>query len=142
MSVSATIALEANFSGAVWTDIIADSRAAQGISMSRGIRGSGPTYRVASPGSMSFHLNNSALNSGSKLGYYSPDHANARSGFENGLKTRLKITYDGTTYYKFRGKVINIEPSAGQYGPRDTYVEAADYIEEMGRHKVDKVAVH
>jgi hypothetical protein len=136
MTVSATIALEANFAGTAWTDIYSDVRISNGIQLSRGKTGNTPCDRIASTGVMSFAMDNSTHNSGGTLGWYSPDHANVRSGWGLGMKARLKITYDGTPYYKFRGKIDNIAPAMGAYRERDVSVSVVDYMDELASHKL------
>ncbi len=138
--VDATITLQADF-GAGFVDISADLVNKFPLRMRRGIFGNGPKDRVATPGSMTFNLNNSAVNSGAALGYYSPDHGSARSGFELGMETRLKLIYSGTDYYKFRGDAISIEPLAGSQRGRYTSVVATDYIDKLMRQKVSQLAV-
>ena len=130
----------AAFNG-IWTDIYADTLGSTPLRMLRGIRGSRPTDRVAQTGTMSFALNNSANNSGSLLGLYSPDHTNAKRGFEVGMKTRLKFTYSGSPYYKYRGKVSEITPSAGQYLDRSTRVQCVDWMDDAAKHKISGIAV-
>lgn len=137
---TAVIVIQADFGGG-FVDITGDVRSISPLKMRRGIMGNGPKDRVASPGSMSFALDNSAVNSGSLLGYYSPDHANIRSGFELGIPIRLKITYSGTDYYKFRGDVVSINPIAGAKRSRYTSVVATDYIDKLSRQKVNGLAV-
>lgn len=137
---TATIVIQADFGGG-FVDITGDVRGVSPLRMRHGIMGNGPKDRIASPGSMSFALDNSAVNSGGLLGYYSPDHANIRSGFELGIPIRLKISYSGTDYYKFRGDVVSINPVAGQSGSRYTSVVATDYIDKLMRQKIFKVLV-
>lgn len=139
MTVSYTYALEMYLSS-VWTDVTADVRTMP-ITLSRGIDGSAITDRVAKVGTLTFALDNSIGNSGGKLGYYSPDNANVRAGFAIGTLIRLKITYSGTTYYKFYGKISDITPIPGQYKERYVAVQAVDYMNELLVHNMNKVAV-
>ena len=87
--------------GSAWTSILTDVRTAPPSVLSRGLSGCELADRVADVGTLDFALDNSAGNSGGKLGYYSPDHANLRAGFGIGMKTRLKVVYGDKTYYKF-----------------------------------------
>jgi hypothetical protein len=135
-----SLVFEAEFSTGVWTDITADVLANEGINIHYGINGNGPRDRIASVGTMSFSLDNSAANSGAKLGYYSPDHANARSGFDIGLPLRCRIAY-GTTYTKHIGEIQSITPAADQYGKRTSDVISADFIYKMALHKLQRIAV-
>ena len=137
---SPTVTIEAEFTPATWTDISAD--VLRPISIRRGIDGAGPLDLVASTGQMQFSLINSSLNSGGLLGYYSPDHANARNGFALGLHMRLKLD-DGVNpaQYKFYGKVVEISPTFGQMGERVTAVTVVDIMDELATQKLDKLAV-
>jgi len=133
MSVSATVVMQAELAGAGggWTDISADVNiGVDSIAVSYGIRGGGPLDRVANVGSMSWSMNNSTTNSGGVLGYYTPGHTNARSGWEVGVIVRLAITYSGTTYYKFYGTLVSITPDAGIYQQRSVACVAHDWISE------------
>lgn len=136
---TATIALEAEFSPSTWTPITVDSRANIGIKLSRGKRGNNPLDRIASTGTLTFALDNSTKNIGGQLGYYSPDHATPCSGWDLGTRGRLKITYGGVTYYKFLGKVAEVEPIPGQYRERAVNVIAVDYMDELASHKLKRI---
>ena len=145
MSVAPTsIAIEMQFSGAAgaWTDIWSDVRAAVPVVCSYGIQsGGGPGDRCAQPGSLTFALDNSAKNSNTAQGYYSPGHANQRSGFDIGIGCRLAIVYGGTTYYKFVGRLAAITVTPNQRGPWTTLITAHDYLDECLRAKLKRVAV-
>lgn len=129
-------AVEMEFSTGVWTDVIADVQASTGLTVEYGIRGNDPKDRVASTGFMDFYLQNHAGNSASTQGYYSPNHGSVRSGFTYGTGTRLKLTYGGTSYYKFCGKLADIEPEPGQYLRQLTRCQAVDWIDEAAATKV------
>ena len=135
------IAVEGQFNGVDWTDFAADVSLRDRIVVKYGITGVRPTDRVAGAGTMKFSLKNSVRNSGGLLGYYSPEHANVRSGFEIGLPVRLKITYGGTDYYKFYGTIRNITVMPGKYRDRKTKVEVVDWLGDAGQHKMDLVGV-
>lgn len=111
-----------------WTDVTADVRTATSIRLRYGIQGSGPLDFVASTGTLQFALDNSVLNSAGLLGYYSPDHANARAGFTMRVPVRYRLAYGGTTYYKFRGRILSIRPTPGQHGTRDVAITAGDWM--------------
>ena len=112
-----------------WTDVTEDVRAVAPIAGRYGIAGVNPEDNVATTGTLTFALDNSAGNSGGVLGYYSPGHANARSGFDAGTPVRFKAVYGGTTYYKFRGRVRNVRPLPGQYRERYVNVTCTDWID-------------
>ena len=135
--------LQAEFSGsgAGWTSIWSDVRAAAPITIRYGINGTSVNDRVAGAGAMSFALDNSVMNSAGSAGYYSPDHANKRSGFELGIRCRLSATYSGSTFYKFFGTLAGIHPMAGQYRDRYTLCSTVDWMDEAARHPLNIVAV-
>ena len=140
MGVSPTsIALEMEFAGAGngWTNVIADVRAQVPVVCTYGIQsGGGPGDRCAQPGSLTF-----ALGSGSTLGYYSPGHASARSGFDIGIGVRLTIVSASVTYTKFVGRlaVLAVEPNVR--GSWLTLCTAYDYLDECLRTTLKRVAV-
>lgn len=138
-----SIALEAELAGAGngWTDLWSDVLVADKVNLSYGIMGIRPTDRVARPGKMTFYLNNSQGNSASTLGYYSPGHGSARGGFDLGIAVRLKITYGGTDYYKFRGTLREIIPVTGQKRERKTKCIVTDFMDDMKQHKVNLLDV-
>jgi hypothetical protein len=123
------------------TDVTADVNNASPIQIDYGISGNGPLDRTAQTGTMSFSMNNAANNSGGVVGYYSPNHTNVRSGWDLGLECRLKLTYGGTTYYKFTGNLVSIEPDAGSYGRRSVSCTVVDWMDEAARAKVKDVTV-
>jgi len=97
------IYVEMKLDGINWTDVSEDVIAP--IAFNGGILDNSPLSRVAGTGKCTFSLNNSISNSGGLAGYYSPGHANCRSGFAAGLQVRIRITYDNATYKKFQGKI-------------------------------------
>ena len=138
MSVSPTdIRLELEFSSGIWSDVWADVRTVDTVSMDRGIRGNLPTDRCASVGTISFSLDNSISNSGSVQGYYSPGHGSCRSGFDLGLAGRLAIDYGGTTYLKFYGILTSIEIIPGSKGKQTTQCTLSDFMHDCQQHRVN-----
>lgn len=136
-------AIEAELAGvgAGWTALTADVRAQVPVRFRYGIDGAGLMDRVASPGALTFALNNAATNSGGLLGYYAPGHVNCRSGFALGINVRLKIVYGGVTYYKFHGRLSHIQPIPGQYGSRLTLCTVFDWMDEASRAKLKRVPI-
>jgi hypothetical protein len=120
--------------GDVWVDITGDALAGS-LRWSGGIRGSGPTDRVAIPGTLAVELDNSAGNSEAALGTYSPDHVNCLDGWQIGAKIRIKLVSGGNTRY-WLYRVTDIKPVAGRYGSRRVEVTAKDYMDEFSKRKV------
>lgn len=143
MSVLPTsIALQMQFAGpgGAWTDVWADVRMSVAPKVSYGISGNGPDDRIASTGTLTFALDNSTGNSGAVVGYYSPGHGSARSGFELGIGVRLAIVYSGTTYYKFRGILEDVQPAHGTLGERIVVCRAVDWMDETAKRPTRAVA--
>ena len=133
MAVKATFSVEMKLSGS-WFDISTD--VLKNLKWRNGITGVGPLDRIAHTGTLSFDLRNDDLNSGAALGYYSPDHAAVRSGFDVGADVRFKMVYSGSTRYKWAGEISDITPVPGQYGARTSHVNAVDWFDIAGKAKV------
>ena len=141
MSVTATIAVEAELSADNWTAITADVLSAHGLTAEYGIRGQRPTDRVAQVGNMKFVLDNSVGNIGTAQGYYAPDNASVASGWDLSTAIRLKITYGGTDYYKFLGKISDLDVKAGTKKERDVKVTVEDWMRDATEAKIQLLAV-
>jgi hypothetical protein len=137
---SATTVIQMYLSAA-WVDVSSDVLASPYIRWRSGFGYDEPTAFVADNGDLEFWLDNSSKNSGAKQGYYSPGHANARTGFELGTRVRVKTTYSGADRYQFHGRISEIEPEAGKYGARNTRVLATDYMEELSTRYIDILAL-
>jgi hypothetical protein len=137
-NLTPTVLIEVELSGAGsgWTDLrAAGDVAQQGLTVRHGITGSTPADNVAGTGTASFTLRNSTLNSGSTLGYYSPNHASARTGWGLGIGCRVRIQDPVTLTYwtRFRGRIDVIDPTPGKYGERVVHVVAVDWMDEAAR---------
>jgi len=116
-----------------WTSIVDDVLTDAPIVIFQGQHDSGPEDRVADSGSIRFTLDNSASNSASTVGYYSPDHASLRSGFGLGVKIRVGMEKDGVTQWISQGKIVTIEPAAGNLNSKKVDVIAADWMDIASR---------
>lgn len=133
-----TPAIDMDF-GAGWVDVSED--VVSRVTAEWGVHGSTPTDRVADTGVMTFDLDNSAANSGSVRGYYSPDHASVRSGFAIGIPVRLKLTTPLLgTKVKWVGTIEDIRAVPGAKRPT-TRVRCVDWMEEAARAKLAGIAV-
>ena len=114
-----------------WVDLNAYRLQAAGITGSMGIRGSNPIDRVASTGQLTLVLHN--VNN-----LFTPGHANCMSGFQSGMKFRLRLTYEGRTRTRFYGVVPpnGIEIDTTQF-MTVTRVKVLDYMEQMAIHQLD-----
>jgi hypothetical protein len=134
-TVTATIEFH---DGTDWRDITADHISGS-LSWNGGIRGGGPTDRVAIPGQLDVELKNGQNSSGG-LGYYSPDHASKRTGWALGAKIRIKlVSGSDTRYWMYRNK--SIKPLPMQYGLRRVEVTAKDYMQELSNQKVSGLSI-
>ncbi len=139
-NVSVKIELELNGRDNGWTDVTEDVRRDAPIIGQRGIRGQLPTDRVASTGSLTFSLDNSENNSAGLVGYYTPGHANVRSGFQRGIGVRASIVIEGTAYPQFVGQLSAIRPAPGAKLSRVVDVEALDYMDQLSRKRLTGLA--
>lgn len=127
------IELELDGEGMGWTDVSADIRATTPVVCEYGIDGQDPTDRVASTGTLSFALDNSAGNSAATLGYYSPFAVVKRSGFDFNVGARFWVGYLTDRIYKHRGKLDVIQPTPGRYGVRTTTCQSVDWMDDAAR---------
>ncbi len=127
------------WNGSTWADITSDAISGS-LRWSGGIRGGNPTDRVAMPGKLEVDLKNGQNNSAGLLGYYSPNHANKRTGWQLGAKIRIKLVSGGNTRYWLR-RINDIKPAPGQYKERKVEVSARDYIAEMSERKVSGLTI-
>jgi hypothetical protein len=123
------IEMELSGRGNGWT-VIDDVIKEAGISWHRGLPGTKVTDVVAEPGTLYFTLDNSEKNSAKLLGYYSPDHANKRVGFEP-LLTRVR--YRIGSVVRFIGTLEHADIVPGTQGPRRVSCEVLDWIDIAAR---------
>lgn len=83
--------------GSTWTDIAPDGVATERLSIRYGIGANAPTDVLADTGVCEFSLRNASRNSGGLQGYYSPLHANVRSGWTHGTRVRVVFSNGATT---------------------------------------------
>jgi hypothetical protein len=141
MESFSAIKFEVLISG-VWNDITADVRLSPSPRVSgMGIMGNNIMDRVGDVGKLEFSLDNSASNSAATLGYYTPEGANRKTGWQPGLAVRLYFEYDGFRRYKFYGHIDpdGLTPTAGLYGVRDVAVKASNWMREAGIHTLDLI---
>ena len=119
-----------------WADVLTDP-----IPITRGLFDPSPTSRVPDTGTMVLTLDNSAHNSAGLVGYYSPDHASKRARFANGLSVRINLERAGVAYYKFEGRITNIDQEPGLLCRKVTYVTVSDWMDVAVRTPVPRLAV-
>jgi hypothetical protein len=132
--VRAKLELELNGFGNGWTDVSADLM--DGETVYWGLPGNSPRDRVARTGELRFSLNNSPTNLARREGFYSPDHANCRPNFAEGIRVRYSQLVPGSTNTGILhvGTLDAIDPEpdalAGSYMVRCTSV---DYMDDLAR---------
>lgn len=127
--MAASFAIEVEFSGVGggWTDITAD-RLSTSMHTAREL-GVGPTDLVATTSTWTFSLDNSARNSASTRGYYSPNSGSVRAGWTTNIRARLRLTANGSTTTKFAGWIDTIDPLAGTYDAQSVQVMVAGFFD-------------
>lgn len=100
------------------------------VAIRRGFQSAAMDDLVAAPSSLTFGLNNSVQNSGGMIGYYSPDAASGRAGWQSGIPIRAQVTANGTTRTRFYGWVDTIQPAEGLYGDQIVAVTATGWLAE------------
>lgn len=136
--VRATVRIDVQLSVGVWTSLRSDISSAVPFKWSRGMAGGGPLDNVAKPGTLEFGLKNWADPAGSRLqGWYSPNHANVRTGFGFDIPVRVVATYSATDYTLWRGTLRKIDPVPGQYGPRVVRCVAQDFMGVLAETEVN-----
>jgi len=137
----ATIALQAELSTGVWTDLMPDVLLDRGLGFDYGVKGVGPMDLVAGTGNLHFALDNRESNSAAKRGYYTPGHADKRSGWDESIQVRTKFTYGGSDRYKWLGRIASIEPKAGSFLGGDAQVRAVDWMDIASRAKLKQLGI-
>lgn len=119
------------------TDVIDDP-----LTIRRGNFDGLPFGRVAETGTANPTFDNSRQNSAGMEGYYSPDQAFVRGGFRKGTPFRIGLKrYGKPIYYKFQGKMLDINPAPGHLSRKVTHVTVADWMDVAGRTGMPRLAV-
>ena len=136
--VRATVRIDAQLSVGVWTSLRNDIASAEPCSWRRGMQGGGPRDNIAVTGVCEFGLHNWAESGGPRLqGWYSPNHANVRSGWTFGIAIRVVVTYSGTDYTVWTGRLRTIDPMPGQYGSQRVRCVAQDFMGDLAESEVN-----
>lgn len=110
----------------VWTSLATDLFGGEALTLRYGIAGIGPLDNVAGSGACTFSLLNTAA------GKYSPSSASVLAGWMIGTPVRVVFQLaGGGDRVKFVGKVADVDPDAGLYGPRRVHVTAYDYVKDL-----------
>lgn len=132
-----TFRLDAKLDGVNWTNITSDVIRGS-VRHRHGIDGNTPLDVVAGSGELTFRLRNDA--SGSRpVGYYSPGHANVRTGWDYGVLVRV-VYNDGSDRQRWTGKIAEINPEPNPKGPRWVSVVAYDYQHDLVEAEVRNIS--
>jgi hypothetical protein len=123
-----------------WTQVN-DWRTAEGLQWERGLPGSGVADCIADSGTLSFILNNSSTNSAHLVGYYSPDHANCRAGFQLLIGVRARVTVGATSYPRFTGYLDYIAPEPGIHRAQGVRCECIGWMGIAGRTRLNDLPI-
>ena len=129
MSATGKIELELAGAGAGWTDVTNDV-VETAIGVTRGFQTSRLDDLIAAPPTLSFGLDNSIHNSGSTVGYYSPDSTAKRSGFAVGIGVRYTVTVNSVAHRRFVGWIDIIKVQEGKYEDHSVSVSCLGWIQE------------
>ncbi len=113
----------------------ADWVGAEPTTIRRGMGDNNPTSRTAAVGTAEFALDNSAQNSLSTLGGYSPDVAVGLFG----KRIRFLATSAGVDYPLWSGRIRSLMPDAGKYGPRLVHATGHDAMGDLALFTVREV---
>lgn len=111
-----------------WTDLSGD--VFDSYQFDQGIRGANLLRRTATPGRLTFELNNSARNEAGLSGRYSVGHVNCLSGWQKGIEARLVYGYEAIEYVKWRGRIADIQPVVGFPGGK-VHVICENYVGQL-----------
>ena len=136
--VRASVRLDAQLAPPTWTSLRTDISSAETFSWRRGMAGGGPLDTVARTGICEFGLKNWTDTGGSRVqGWYSPNHANVRSGWTFGIPIRVVVTYSSTEYVLWRGRLRTIDPMPGRYGAQRVRCTAHDFMGDLAESDVN-----
>lgn len=122
-----------------WVNVT-DDAVVDPIHIRRGIASADVKDRVADTGTMTLTLNNSAWNSAGLMGYYSLDHSNRRYGFGNATRARVNMVRS-SNYYKYQGRLADINIESGLLGQKRTYVTAVDWMDVAARTPMPRLPI-
>lgn len=124
----------------VWTDVL-DVVLDEGIRFWRGIQGNSPEDNVFTPGTLSFTLDNSFVNSAKRRGLYSPyDVVNCLAGFGKGTIVQVVYRRNGVDVPKWTGKLASINAAPGTASVSWTRCQAIGRCADLFRAKVRTIA--
>jgi len=139
-----SVVFEAKLSGS-WVDITTDVLHNPSPRWNVGKMDSSILNRVGQAESLSFWLKNGTNTSGGLAGYYSPGHANCRSGWQPGVEVRLSFTYDGdpVPFYKYHGWILpdGIRVTPGQKSERNVEVSCLGFMGLAERHQLNLMTI-
>lgn len=132
------LALLAQFTPGVWTEITGETLATSQFTFRRGMSGGGPHDRVAPTGTCVFTLKNGPTgdNTSRPNGYYSFASASCRAGWTFGTPIRVVYTLSGADYFLWTGKLKSAKPTPGRFATRQVDCLAVDCINDLAETDV------
>lgn len=115
-----------------WTTITSDTYGPVGpIEASRGVFSRDPLQSIATPGTMTFAMNNLASAGGRLQGAYTPGHPNATAGWLEGAPCRWQWSIDGGSTWRtvWHGFLDNVTPDAGRYARQAALVTCKTWLQ-------------
>lgn len=106
----------------VWTDI--SSKVVTDLDAEMGMHDGSYNNRLASPGKLSFQLNNAS-------GEFTPS-----ATFSQGVELRVLVTYAGVTKTKFYGRIFDLDPDVGTWGNQRVKVVVMDWLKSASEQPV------
>lgn len=149
MSSAVVVELELNGRLGGWTDKTEDVSLGAGIEVTGGLGADKALSRVAAPQVAQLAF----LNTGTRLGRYSPGHASVLDGFgkDTGIRISVVTNEDGWSTDEFQvdwaedahlsprftGSIATVDPEPGQHVAVLSEVTAVDYMARLARHQLD-----
>lgn len=132
------LALLAQFTPGVWTEITGETLATSQFTFRRGMTGGGPHDRVAPTGTCVFTLKNGPTgdNTSRPNGYYSFASTSCRAGWTFGTPIRVVYTLSGADYFLWTGKLKSAKPTPGRFATRQVDCLAVDCINDLAETDV------
>jgi hypothetical protein len=124
---------------ALWTDVSEDVQFP--IVWDRGIHSDRPDTRWARTGTMTVILDNSERNTPGLLGYYTPEHYNAREGFDRGIPCRFVQEVGSDHLVKFIGTIKTIQITPGEFLQREVPIVVTDWFDEAAKATITGIAI-
>lgn len=132
--------IQQHYVSSMWTNVRKDVVAEPGIRFWRGNTRNGPKDRTSDAGGLEFSLRNDDRNTGMRQGYYSPLHANCRTGFKEGIAVRVVASLASVSYQIWTGTLRTIDPEPGKARGQRTHCTAQDVFGGLSETEARSIA--